>query len=265
MVCSAMIDQRKEIVRAARSLVDAGLVTGTAGNVSVREARTGCFLITPSGLDYRLMRAQDIVRIDQATGSVEGRRRPSTERELHRLIYKAREDVNAVVHHHSPYATAISVAGKTIPNILDEGSELTPIETVEYAPSGTPELAINAAARLADGFNAVLLANHGVVVVGETLEEALARSVEVERLAKIFVWAEAMGGAAPLEDWAAARSKQFIREYRAARAKQGVEDARYPPEGSESVSVGGLIKFAFRSWVTFGSLIHALVVQKLRR
>lgn len=260
-----MVDRRKEIVRAALFLREAGLVTGTAGNVSVRELGTGCFLITPSGVDYRIMQAQDIARVNQTTGSVEGRRRPSTERELHGQIYKAREDVNAVVHHHSPYATAISVARRTIPNILDEGSDLTPIQTVEYAPSGTPELATNAAARLADGCNAILLANHGVVVVGGDLEEALARSVEVERLAKIFVWAEAIGGAAPLEDWAAARSKQHMREYKAARARQGVEDARYPPEGSESVSVGGLVKFAFRSWVTFGSLIHALVVQRLRR
>jgi L-fuculose-phosphate aldolase len=260
-----MIDQRKEIVRAARSLVDAGLVTGTAGNVSVREARTGCFLITPSGLDYRLMRAQDIVRINQATGSVEGRRRPSTERELHRQIYKVREDVNAVVHHHSLYATTISVAKRTIPNILDEGSDLTPIPTVEYAPSGTPELATNAAARLAEGCSAVLLANHGVVVVGGDLEEAVARSVEVERLAKIFVWAEAIGGATPLEDWAAARSKQYLREYKAAKTGQGVEDARYSSEGSEPVSVSDLVKFGFRSWLTFGSLIHTLVMQRLRR
>jgi len=260
-----MIDQRKEIVRAALFLRDAGLVTGTAGNVSVREPGAGCFLITPSGLDYRLMQAQDIVRVDQATGAVEGRRRPSTEWELHRQIYKVREDVNAVVHHHSPYATAISVARRTIPNILDEGSDVTPIQTVEYAPSGTPELATTASAGLADGCNAVLLANHGVVVVGGDLEEALARSVEVERLAKIFVWAEAIGGAAPLADWAAVRSKQYMREYKAARAGQNISPPRDLPRPVEPVSIGDLVRFGFRSWVTFGSLVHTLILQRLRR
>jgi len=260
-----MTNLRREIVRAALFLREAGLVTGTAGNVSVRDPGTGCFLITPSGVDYRIMQAQDIARVNQTTGSVEGRRRPSTERELHRQIYKAREDVNAVVHHHSPYATAISVARRTIPNILDEGSDLTPIPTVEYAPSGTPELATTASAGLADGFNAVLLANHGVVVVGGDLEEALTRSVEVERLAKIFVWAEAIGGAAPLEDWAAARSKQHIREYKAARAREDIRRAAASPESSEKISLGDLVKFGFRSWITFGSLIHTLVMQKLRR
>ena len=260
-----MTNLRREIVRAALFLREAGLVTGTAGNVSVREPGTRCFLITPSGVDYPLMRPQDIVRVDQATGCVEGRRRPSTERELHGQIYKAREEVNAVIHHHSPYATAISVARRTIPNILDEGSDLTPIQTVEYAPSGTPELATNAAAGLADGCNAVLLANHGVVVVGGDLEEALARSVEVERLAKIFVWAEAIGGAAPLEDWAAARSKQSLKEYRAARAGQNISPPRDLPRPVEPVSIGDLVRFGFRSWATFGSLLYAMVIQRLRR
>lgn len=161
-----MVDQRKEVIRAAVSLIESGFVTGTAGNVSVRETGTRCFLITPSAVDYRVMGEQDIVRVDLWTWCAEGRRRPSTERELHGQIYSAREDVNAVVHHHSPYATAIAVAHRTIPNILDEGIDLTPIPTVEYAPSGTPELATKVAAKLADGCNAVLLANHGVVVVG---------------------------------------------------------------------------------------------------
>jgi len=260
-----MIDQRKEIVRAALFLREAGLVTGSAGNVSVREPGTGCFLITPSGLDYRLMQAKDIVRIDQATGCVEGRRRPSTERELHGQIYKAREDVNAIVHHHSPYATAISVARRTIPNILDEGSDLTPVQTVEYAPSGTPELATSAAARLADGCNAVLLANHGVVVVGGNLKESLTRSVEVERLAKIFVWAEALGGAVPLEEWAVERSRNFLKQYRKSMADQAMLRVSDLAEVSESVSVADLVRFSLRSWVTFGSLIHNLVLQRLRR
>ncbi len=260
-----MIDQRKAIIRAAQFLRETGLVTGTAGNVSIRERGSGCFLITPSGLDYRHMQAQDIVRVDQATGAVEGRKQPSTERELHRQVYRVRKEVNAVVHHHSPYATAVSVARRTIPNILDEASELTPIQTVEYAPSGTPELATSAAAGLADTFNAVLLANHGVVVVGGDLEEALARSVEVERLAKIFVWAETIGGAVPLEDLAAARSKQFMREYKAAKATQDVKNQNDRDESSGLVSVGDLVQFGFRSWITFGSLIHALVMRRLRR
>lgn len=228
-----MVNQHKQLVQAAMFLLESGLVTGTAGNVSVRESGTGFFLITPSAEDYRVMPEQDIARVDLLTGSVEGQRRPSTERELHSQIYRAREDVNAVVHHHSLYATAIAVARKTIPNILDEAVDLTPIPTVEYAPSGTPELATKAAAKFADGCNAVLLANHGVVVVAGDLKEALERSIEVERLARIFVWAEAVGGATPLEEWAVEKSRHFLKKYRAATAKQGISSTLDLPEPRE--------------------------------
>ena len=260
-----MIDQRKQVVRTAVSLLEAGLVSGTAGNVSLREARTQCFLITPSAVNYRVMGEQDIVQVDLLNGSVKGQRRPSSERELHRQIYRMREDVMAVIHHHSPYATAVSVARKTIPNILDEGIDLTPIPTVEYCLAGSPELASKVAEKLAEGRNAVLLANHGAVVVGENLGEALSRSLEVERLAQIYVWAEALGGAVPLEEWAVERSRHFLKQYRESMADQAMLRTSDLAEVSESVSVADLVRFSLRSWVTFGSLIHNLFLQRLRR
>jgi len=102
-----------------------------------------------------------------------------------------------VIHYHSPYATAVAVARKTIPNILDEGIDLTPIPTVEYCLAGSPELASNVAARFAEGRNAVLLANHGAVVVGGNLKEALNRSLEVERLAQIYCAVPKKGDSGP--------------------------------------------------------------------
>jgi L-fuculose-phosphate aldolase len=211
------------------------------------------------------MGEQDIVQVDLLSGYVKGQRRPSSERELHRQIYTMREDVMAVIHHHSPYATAISVARKTIPNILDEGIDLTPIPTVEYCLAGSPELAREVAAKLAEDRNAVLLANHGAVVVGENLGEALSRSLEVERLAQIFVWAEALGGAVPLEEWAVERSRHFLKQYRDAMADQAMLQTSQSADASESVSLADLVRFSLRSWVTFGSLIHNLVLQRLRR
>jgi L-fuculose-phosphate aldolase len=260
-----MSDQRKPVVRTAVSLLEAGLVSGTAGNVSVREVGTQCFWITPSAVNYRVMGERDIVQVDLVSGSVTGPRRPSTERELHRQIYTMRADVNAVIHSHSPYATAVAVARKTIPNMLDEGIDLTPIPTVEYCPAGSPELASEVAAKLAEGRNAVLLANHGAVVVGENLNDALHRSLEVERLAQIYVWAEALGGAVPLEEWAVERSKDFLTQYRNAMAAGATLQTSQSAEDSESLSLADLVRFSFRSWVTFGSLIHNLVLQRLRR
>ncbi len=260
-----MIDQRKQVVRMAVSLLEAGLVSGTTGNVSLREVGTGCFLITPSAVNYQVMKEQDIVQVDLLNGSVKGQRRPSTERELHRQIYTMRADVNAVVHSHAPYATAVAVARKTIPNMLDEGIDLTPIPTVEYCPAGSEELASEVAAKLADGRNAVLLANHGAVVVGENLQDALNRSREVERLAQIYVWAETLGGAVPLEEWAVERSKDFLTQYRKAMAAGATLQPSQAADDSESLSLADLVRFSVRSWVTFGSLIHNLVLQRLRR
>lgn len=260
-----MLNQRQQVMSAALSLVKFGLVTGTAGNVSVRETGTNSFLITPSAVDYQIMEEQDIVRVGLWNDVIEGRRRPSTEHQLHALIYRARGDVNVIIHHHSAYATAVSVTRKTIPSIIDEAVDLTPIPTVEYAPSGTVELAMNAAAKFAEGYNAVLLANHGVVVVGGTLDEALSRGVEVERLAQIFVGAEALGGAVPLADWAVAQNRHFLTEYRLAKQRPDPPNAHLLPEASRYVRAADLVTFAFRSWITFSSMMHNLVMQRLRR
>jgi L-fuculose-phosphate aldolase len=258
-------NQRECIRRAAIWFLESGLVTGTAGNISVREDGGRWFLITPSGFDYRLMHEEDIVRVELDGQGVEGRRRPSSECELHKQIYRMREDVKAVVHSHSPYATSVAVARQTIPNILDETADLTPIPTVDYAVPGSLDLANRAAAKFSEGYNAVLLANHGVVVTGASLNEALHRSVDVERLAQLFVWAETLGGAVPLEDWAVTRSRNFLKEYAANRALQSPDQAEPLPVWSGTVSVVDLVRFGFRTWVTFGSMFQALLMQRLRR
>jgi hypothetical protein len=126
-------------------------------------------------------------------------------------------------------------------------------------------LAAAVATRFADGSNAVLLANHGVVVAAGSLNEALHRSVDVERLAQLFVWAEALGGAIPLEEWALERGRGFLRQYAATRAEQALECSQPLPVWPGSVSVADLVRFGFRSWVTFGSMFQALLMQKLRR
>ena len=259
------LSEREQVVRAAVWFLETGLVTGTAGNISVRESGGPWFLITPSGLDYRLMKEEDIVRVNLDTGAAEGKRRPSSERDLHAQIYRVREDAKAIIHSHSPYATAVAIARKSIPNILDETADLTPIPTVDYAPPGSKELAEMAAARLAEGCNAVLLANHGVVVTGGSLDEALQRSVEVERLAQLFMWAETLGGAIPLDEWTVTKSREFLRRYAATRAEQAAGRPQPLPVWSGSVSVVDLVRFGFRSWMTFGSMLQTFLIQRLGR
>src|SRR3990172_9781438 len=166
------------------------LTDGTSGNISARCPDGMTALITPSALDYRLVTESDLVRLDLGSGNAEGRRKPSSEWRLHVAIYRARSDINAVIHHHATWASAVAVARKTIPVLIDEAADIGPIPTAPYAPSGSEELAEVASEQLTRQSNAVLLANHGAVVVGRDLREALRRALEVERLAKIYCVAE---------------------------------------------------------------------------
>jgi L-ribulose-5-phosphate 4-epimerase len=187
------LKEKKEVLAFARKMLDKGLVTGTAGNVSRRLAPEGnrpLLAITPSSRDYHSLTPDDIQILDFDVQKVGGDLPPSVETPLHIGIYRARKDVNAIIHTHSVFATAAAVAGLEIPVILDEqaaglGGE---IKLATHAPSGSLELVKNAVAALGDK-NAVLLANHGAVGVGGNLEAAFYVCELLEKTAQIFLLA----------------------------------------------------------------------------
>ncbi len=191
------LKEKKEVLAAARKMLAQGLVTGTAGNVSRRLGPEGgqpLLAITPSSREYLSLTPNDIQILDFDGKKVEGDLPPSVETPLHIGIYRARPDVNAVIHTHPVFATALAVAGRDLPPILDEqaaylGGE---IKAAAYAPSGTPELVKNAVAALGDR-NAVLLANHGAVGVGKTMAEAFHVCERLENTARIYLLALAAG------------------------------------------------------------------------
>jgi L-fuculose-phosphate aldolase len=191
-----------EIVRVAQLLPERGLAIGTSGNVGARLA-DGRIAITPSTMDYDEMTPADVVVVEASGAPSEGRHRPSSELPLHVAIFAARPDVAAIVHIHSPFATAYSAARREIPAVhyvlaplVAPGHDRVPVAA--YATFGTEELARNAVAALGDD-NAVLLANHGAVAVARLLETALARAERIEEVAMLAWRAEALGGAALLD------------------------------------------------------------------
>lgn len=191
------LEIREEIIKTAREFLAKGLVQGTGGNFSMR-CRDG-FIITPSGMDYRLLVPDDLPKLSLEGIVIEGKRTPSIERGLHRAVYAARGDVMAVVHTHSICATAVASMRRPIPTLTDNqavyfGGEI-PIS--EYAPIGTPELARNSVAALGSGAG-VLMANHGALCVGSSLAEAVMRSELLEVFAKIYLLVESCGGGVPL-------------------------------------------------------------------
>ncbi len=181
------------VVAAARRLITAGLCVGNSGNVSLRFE--GRFIaITPAGIPYEEMDAEDIVVVDAAGTVVNGHRRASSETGMHLAIYAARADVGAIVHTHSSFATAFAIAGRPIPAvhyvIAPLGDE---IRVAPYATFGTAALARGVATTLGAD-NAVLIGNHGAVAVGPDLRTAFERAERVEELAALAWRAAALGG-----------------------------------------------------------------------
>lgn len=207
---------REQIIATCQQLGVLGLNQGTSGNVSARVSADPAegFLLTPTSLDYAAMEPADIVHV-LPDGKCLGRRRPSSELPFHRAILGARRDVAAIVHTHSTHATAMSCLRRGIPALhylvaLFGGAD---IRCADYATFGTDALSDNLVRALA-GRRAALLANHGLIVVGESLPHALALTVEAEQLAKLYL-ATLATGVPPvvLDDAEIARVAEQFRAY----------------------------------------------------
>ena len=175
---------REHLLATTRKLSELGLNRGTSGNASVREGES--FLITPSGMEVEAMTPHDMVMMD-FKGEHKGERKPSSEWRFHLDILKARPEVGAVIHTHSMFATTLACLRRDIPPfhymIALTGSDT--IRCAPYALFGSQALSDNALKAL-KGSRACLLANHGMIVLGEDLDRALATAVEVETLCEQY-------------------------------------------------------------------------------
>ena len=186
---------RRAVIATALAMNMAGINVNTSGNVSARcarGARTG-FVVTPSAVPYAELAEEDLVFVNSADATI-GAHRPSSEWRFHLAIYAARDDVGAIVHTHSPHATALACQQLDIPSFhymvaVAGGSD---IRCAPYATFGTQELADHALAAL-DGRRACLLAHHGVIACGDDLKRAFALAVEVENLARTYIAVRSLG------------------------------------------------------------------------
>ena len=211
MSCSAV---RDSIIRAAREINALGINQGTAGNISVRDG--DAMLITPSGIPYTTMTPEMIAVVSLVESGLvfEGPLEPSTEWRFHRDIFRARGDVNAVVHTHPLYATTLSVLRRDIPAVhyMIAAFGDSKIRCTGYAPYGTAELSQLAVTNLGRA-HGVLLGNHGAIVTGSNLDKALWRAVELEALAKIYYLASLAGMPVVLPDDEIARTIERFESY----------------------------------------------------
>ena len=184
-----------------RQLAAHGLIAGRDGNLSVRLGAERV-LVTPSGFIKSLVTAADMVEVDLA-GNPRRRssRKPTSELDLHLRILRQRPDVHAVVHAHPPAATGFAVAGQEIPgNLLPELIFVVgPVPLVPFGMPGTPELGDRIVPYItAARHHALLLANHGAVTMGQTLDEAWIRMESLEHAARIIAAARGIGEPKPL-------------------------------------------------------------------
>lgn len=193
---------RGQVIATARAMNAASINRGRSGNVSARwrEGAFDGFLVTPTGVPYDALGLDDIVSVG-LDGNVHGKQAPSSEWRFHRDIYRTRPEVHAVVHAHSPFATALACNQRGIPpfHYMVAVAGGKDIRCATYATFGTQALSDNALAALA-GRTACLLAHHGLIAIGDSLDAALARAIEVEALAEIYVRALAIGDPPLLDD-----------------------------------------------------------------
>ncbi|MFX1384770.1 MAG: class II aldolase/adducin family protein [Promethearchaeota archaeon] len=178
---------RNEVVRGAKAIFTKGLVEAGEGNVSVRNGRKEEFFITPSFNQYETLKASEIVHLNFEGTAFSSGKLPSTEAKMHIAIYKSRPKVQAVIHTHSPFATMLSIVRKGIPIIMEEmyiflgGS----VDVSEFGEAHTTEIG-DVALKALGIKNAALLANHGVIVCGKSLDHAIKFAELVEKLAKVY-------------------------------------------------------------------------------
>ncbi|HVN16180.1 MAG TPA: class II aldolase/adducin family protein [Anaerolineales bacterium] len=168
------------VVETAQLLTQKGYLMATGGNLSVRVRDEKAFAITPSNYDYMKMLPEDVCILDLDLNVIEGKLKPSVESAMHGAIYQTRADVNAVVHTHQVYASALSLIKAPIPALFDEQTRFLgrSVEIIPYAPSGTGMLKNTIAKHIQNHNNAYIMQNHGALCFGHDMERA-AHNVEI--------------------------------------------------------------------------------------
>ena len=183
--------EKKLIVETAHELVRKGFLMATGGNLSLRVKGQNAFAITPSNYDYMKMTPEDVCILDFDLNMLEGHLKPSVESAMHGVVYQARGDVNAIVHTHQVYTSALTLIKSPIPALFDEQARFLgrSVEIIPYAPSGTGMLKNTVAKHVKNQNNAFMMQNHGALVFGHDMERAVHNVEILEKCAMAYLLA----------------------------------------------------------------------------
>ena len=192
--------ERNRIIHFGKKLATSNLTTGTGGNLSIANRKENLAAISPSGIDYFQIRPEKVAVVNMAGEIQDGNSKPSSELGFHLELYNTRTDVQAVVHTHSVYASTIACLHWELPAVhYLVGFSGNKVPLAAYATYGTKKLARNVVEGIGS-YNAVLLANHGLVTVGANMDAAFATAEEIELVAQIYYQAKNVGQPVVLPD-----------------------------------------------------------------
>lgn len=184
-------DPKKQVVETAHELVHKGFLKATGGNLSLRIPGQKAFAITPSNYDYMKMTPDDVCVLDFDLKMLEGHLKPSVESAMHGAIYQTRGDVNAIIHTHQVYTSALTLIKSPIPALFDEQARFLGrcVDIIPYRPSGTGMLKDIVAKHVKNKNNAFMMQNHGALVFGHDMERAVHNVEILEKCAMAYLLA----------------------------------------------------------------------------
>ncbi len=182
------MNYKAALVEAGKAMLQKGLTVETWGNLSLRDPETERVYLTPSAMPYEAITEEDVVVTGLHGELLEGRRKPTVEAGLHQAVYRARPEIQAVVHTHPVWSLVFAVLHWPIPPIIDEAAQVLggAVRCAEYALPGTEALAQNAVSALGKEGMACLLANHGAVCLGADMAGAFKTAAVLEMTAQVY-------------------------------------------------------------------------------
>ena len=205
---------KKKMIDTCLILEKEGYFIGTWGNLSVRVPEG--VIVTPSRIPYKEITLNDFVTLDDDGRVISGHRLPTSEAEIHSILYRKKSDIGAAIHGHSVYATAVSCLNRAIPVFVEEIAQLIggEIRCTRYVPAGQHKNIAKEVAATIGEVNAVLVANHGSVCCGRTLEEAFVACQVLEKAALMLLVSAPLGSVIPIpEEYVQSERHRFLYKY----------------------------------------------------
>lgn len=201
---------RNQVLEAILEAVDMGLIKGTSGNIAVKDTKEDVIAITPSGIAYKTMTAEDIAIVDMDGNWIDGAYKPSSETPMHTAVIRARKDVMATVHTHGMFATIMAMCDEPLMPSTPPQAEFVPVNIVPFTMPGSNDLAGKVVETLGTDGRAVLLKNHGMFCCGKNIKAAMAATIYTEEMATTAYHAKVLGNYQPMPEIAVQKMKELI-------------------------------------------------------